>query len=80
MLSFSPPLPKLSKKPGPTCRPIIKTNRINPKSCKKLNTGRGPVNLMLPAAMPTNKTKVTPSEIPPILILPSSTPKAMTIE
>ena len=68
--SFSPPFPKLSKKPGPTCRPIMKTKRIRPKSCRKFSTGSGPVKWMCPAMMPTKSTKVTPSEMPPILIFP----------
>ena len=31
-----PPFLKLSKKPGPTCKPIQKTKRISPKSCIKV--------------------------------------------
>ena len=63
MFSFSPPLPKLSKKPGPTCKPIIKTNRIRPKSCRNVSVGVGPVKPMCPAKIPTKRMKVTPREI-----------------
>ena len=75
----TPPLRKLSKKPGPTCSPIINTKRINPKSCMKDRIFVGAVKPMCPAAIPANSTKVTPKDIPPILILPRKTPTAMTI-
>ena len=69
-LSLMPCLPKLSKNPGPTCIPIINTNRISPKSCTNVKMGVGAVNPMCPATIPANSTKVTPSETPPTLILP----------
>ena len=70
MFNLIPPLPKLSKNPGPTCKPIMKTNRISPKSCKKVRVGIGPVKPMWPARIPTKRINVTPSDIPPIFNLP----------
>ena len=77
-LSLMPCLPKVSKKPGPTCKPIMKTNRMSPKSCTKVRIGVGAVNPMCPATIPANSTKVTPSDTPPILIFPKYTPTAIT--
>ena len=39
-----------------------------------------PVNPKCPARIPTNKTKVTPSEMPKTLIFPNKTPAAITKE
>ena len=79
-LSATPPFLKLSKNPGPTCKPIMKTKRISPKSWTKVRMFIGAVKPMWPATMPANSTKVTPKEMPHTLILPNSTPIAMTIE
>ena len=76
----SPPFLKLSKKPGPTCRPIINTNSISPKSCIKVSISLGAVKPKCPATIPAKSTKVTPSEIPAILTLPIYTPAAITME
>ena len=78
-LSSIPPLRKLSKNPGPTCRPMQNTKRMRPKSCMKLRISVGAVKPMCPARMPANSTKVTPNEMPPTLILPNSTPTKMTM-
>ena len=77
--SLMPCDPKFSKKPGPTCKPIMKTNNISPKSCTKVRMGVGAVNPIWPAKMPANNTNVTPSDTPPILIFPKYTPAAITI-
>ena len=77
-LSVMPPCLKLSKKPGPTCKPIMKTNSISPNSCMKVKIGVGAVKPKCPAAMPANNTNVTPREMLPTLILPRYTPVAMT--
>ncbi len=74
-----PPFLKLSKKPGPTCKPMQKTKSISPKSCMKLRIGVGAVKLKCPATMPQNSTKVTPKEMPPNFSLPNKTPQAMTM-
>ena len=79
MLSVTPPLRKLSKKPGPTCRPIMKTNRINPKSCKKVMMLIGAVRPRCPARIPANNTNVTPRATFPNLIFPNKTPMAITM-
>ena len=78
MFKVTPPFLKLSKKPGPTCRPIQNTNRIKPKSCTKVRIGMGAVNPMCPAMIPVKSTNVTPSEIPAIYILPNNTPIEIT--
>ena len=78
-LSLMPCVPKLSKKPGPTCSPIINTKRIRPKSCANVRMGVGAVKPICPATIPANNTNVTPSDTPPILILPKYTPTAMTM-
>ena len=78
-LSATPPFLKLSKNPGPTCRPMQKTNRIRPKSCRKLRIGVGPVKPKWPATMPQNKTNVTPRDMPPIFNLPNIMPMAITM-
>ena len=78
-LSVTPPRLKLSKKPGPTCKPIMNTNRISPNSCRNDSTLGVAVKPMWPAAMPANNTNVTPRDIPPILIFPNRTPTAMTL-
>ena len=75
-----PALPKLSKKPGPTCIPIMKTNSTRPKSCTKVRMSIGAVKPMCPAKIPMNRTKVTPNEMPPTFTFPNKTPMAMTIE
>ena len=69
-LSFTLAFPKLSKKPGPTCIPIMNTNSISPKSCTKFKMGRGAVKPICPATIPAKSTKVTPSEMPSTLIFP----------
>ena len=78
IFSFSPPSLNDEKKPGPTCKPIIKTNSISPKSCTNDSVDRGAVNPRCPARMPANNTKVTPSDIPPTFNLPRYTPVAIT--
>ena len=70
MFKVTPPFLKLSKNPGPTWSPMQNTKRIRPKSCTNVRMLVGPVNPMCPATMPAKSTKVTPSEIPPTLILP----------
>ena len=54
------------------------TKRISPKSCKNDKIAGFPVKPKCPATMPTNKTNVTPNEMPKILIFPSKTPAAIT--
>ena len=78
-LSVTPPALKLEKKPGPTCRPIMKTNSISPKSCIKVRVAIGAVNPICPATMPAKSTKVTPRDMPPIFSLPRYTPTAITM-
>ena len=56
-LRVTPPRLKLSKNPGPTCKPIQKTKRIRPKSCTKVRIFVGPVNPTWPATIPANNTK-----------------------
>ena len=77
-LSVTPPFRKFSKKPGPTCKPMQNTNKISPKSCAKERIVVGAVNPMCPATIPAKSTKVTPSEMPHIFILPNKTPTEMT--
>ena len=77
---LTPAVPKLSKKPGPTCRPIMNTKSTSPNSCRKVMMGMGAVKPMWPATMPANNTNVTPSEIPPNLIFPKRTPMDITNE
>ena len=78
-LSVMPPRLKLSKKPGPTCKPIMKTNRMSPNSCRNESTLGVAVKPKWPAAMPAKRTNVTPREMPPIFIFPRNTPTAMTL-
>ena len=76
--SLIPPSLNEEKNEGPTCRPMQNTNNINPKSCRKERMAGFPVKPKCPAKIPTNKTKVTPSEMPKILIFPKSTPPEIT--
>ena len=57
-----------------------KTNKISPKSCKNVKICVFPVKPKCPQTIPVNKTKVTPSDTPKILIFPSNTPTAITKE
>ncbi|CDB04524.1 unknown [Prevotella sp. CAG:520] len=45
----------------------------------KVIVSLGAVKPMWPAKIPAKSTQVTPSEMPPILILPSRMPTAMTM-
>ena len=59
-----PPCLNEAKKPGPTCRPIEKTKRINPNSCTKWRTSPSTVMPKWLKRMPTKSIHVTPSETP----------------
>lgn len=74
----SPPLLKDEKKEGPTCSPTKKMKSVRPKSRMKKSTGSGTVRPKCPAASPTKRTKVTPSEMPATLMRPRSVPRATT--
>ena len=78
--NLTPAVPKFSKNPGPTCKPIMKTKRTRPNSCMNVRMSVGAVKPIWPAKIPAKSTKVTPSEIPPTFIFPNNTPVAMTIE
>ena len=69
---------KEEKKEGPTCRPMQNTKRIKPNSLIKCKIWLSPVKPKCPINIPVKRTKVTPSEIPKILIFPSSTPTEIT--
>ena len=77
---FTPPSLKDEKKPGPTCMPIEKINRISPNSRRKWSTFESTVYPKWPMKMPTKRTNVTPSDTPNILILPRYIPMKITKE
>lgn len=73
-----PPCLNEAKKPGPTCRPIEKTKRINPNSCTKWRTSPSTVMPKWLKRMPTKSIHVMPSETPPILTFPRRMPTVIT--
>lgn len=73
-----PPFLNDEKNEGPTCNPIQNTNSISPKSWMKDKIEVLPVKPQCPANIPTNKTNVTPSEMPKTLIFPNRTPIDIT--
>ena len=75
-----PPFLNEEKKPGPTCIPIEKMNKISPNSLMKWSTPESTESPKCPIKMPTNSTKVVPSDIPKNFTFPSITPKAITSE
>ena len=76
--SLMPPFLNDEKNDGPTCKPMQNTNKIRPNSRRKCRMCVSAVKPKCPIRIPVNNTKVTPSEMPKNLILPSNTPTEMT--
>ena len=68
-----------AKKPGPTCKPIVYTKRINPKSRINSTISAFTLKPKWPASIPVNRTQAMPKPIPLKLSLPSKTPEAITM-
>ena len=77
-LSNKPDCLNDEKKFGPTCRPILKTNSIRPKSFIKCDIDGLRVKPKCETIIPTKSTNVEPSDIPLNFSFPSTEPTATT--